>query len=189
LIGPGWLSGVFALLSLAVAGVMMAVAPARRGDRSACLAHAAMALGMAGMFAPWGDPVPGPVGAVVFAVVGAWFAARWLRRGEQADDDALHLVVGPAAMIVMYLGMDHHAGAPTPAGEVAGHVGHGSALAAGGGGPVLAALLLALAAYFVWHAWATAPPSRAVTTAGWSPVRVGHVVMSSLMAVMLLGGL
>ena len=63
---------MFALLSLAVAGVMAAAALGRREDRSACLAHAAMSLGMAGMFAPWGDPVPGPVGAVIFAVIGAW---------------------------------------------------------------------------------------------------------------------
>lgn len=184
--GPAWLGGVFALLSLVVAGVMVAAALGRHEDRSPCLAHAVMSLGMAGMFAPWGDPVPGPVGAAVFVVIGAWFAARRLRRGGQADDDALHLIVGPAAMIVMYLGMDHHADAATPV-EAAGHPGHGSALAGGGGGPALAVLLLALAGYFVWHAWATG--ARAGTTPGRSPVRAGHVVMSALMAVMLLGGL
>lgn len=188
MIGPEWLGGVFALLSLVVAGVMVVAAAGRRGDRTACLAHAAMALGMAGMFAPWGDPVPAPVGAVVFAVIGAWFAARRLR-GEQADGDAPHLVVGPAAMIVMYLGMDHHAVAATPDGGTAGHAGHGPALAGGSGGPVLAALLLALAGYFVWHTWATAVRAPGASAPGRSPVRIGHVVMSALMAVMLFGGL
>ena len=39
-----------------------------------------MGVAMAGMFSPWGDPVPVWIGAVGFTVLGAWFAALGLRR-------------------------------------------------------------------------------------------------------------
>ena len=44
-----------------------------------------MGVAMAGMFSPWGDPVPARAGIVAFSVLGAWFAALVLR-GELEED-------------------------------------------------------------------------------------------------------
>ncbi len=113
-----------------------------------------MAIAMAAMFAPRVDPVPAPVGAVVFAVLGAWFAAARLRGGAGAAGEPTHVAVGCAAMVVMYLG--------TPAAGhgtgTAGHAGHAAA-ATGGAGLLPVALGLALTGYFAWHAWATTTAS------------------------------
>lgn len=184
--GSAWLGGLLTVTSLLAAGVLAVAARGRRGDRPACLAHATMSLGMAGMFAPWGDPVPAAVGVATFALIGAWFAARLLRRAAGSGADALHLVVGPAAMILMYGTHEHGTGMADPAPDGSGHAGHGSALTSDGGSLPLTVLTLGLAAYFGWHAWTSAAPAGGQRDE-WSSIRFAHVVMSVLMAAMLLG--
>ncbi len=171
------------------------------GDRAAQLTHAVMGVAMAGMFSPWGDPVPGWVGAVGFTVLGAWFAAAVLRRGDRAAR-AAHPAITSAAMAVMYL-MHRHA-EPAAGGTGSGaHAAH----AAGSGGTsdlLVVPLALVLTGYFAWHAWtctqhiptpsAAGPAGR--HAAGPTPARasariepVAHGTMSVLMAAMFLGAI
>jgi hypothetical protein len=203
-----WLHGVLAALCLAIGGLhVVRVARLRRG-RVLEAAYAGMALGMAGMFSPIGDPVPTPVWVALFLLCGAWFGGLLLRvRSPGAlDGEALHVLVGSAAMLFM-LGADHQAGAangghPAHAGGAPGTAGIGSAVA------------LVFAAYFVLHllrcadrlqaarlgapAAVGAPPGppAAVATAVRSSVRapcsvtgpaLAHVLMTATMAVMLVG--
>jgi hypothetical protein len=133
----------------------------RPGDRTVPLAHALTALAMAGMFSPWGDPVPPGPGAVLFGSAAAWFAVRAVRGSAPP-----HVAVATAAMALMYLG--------TSAG---GHAGHGS------GGLLAVVVALAAAGYFGWHAWVSAERAR---PAGPRTEPAAHVVMSGLMAVMFL---
>ncbi len=168
------------------------------GDRATQLAHAVMGLAMAGMFSPWGDPVPGWAGAAGFAVLGAWFAAAAVRRDRAAG--AAHLAISSAAMAVMYLLHSH----PPPAAADAGAGAHAAHSAAGGGGAdlLVVPLALVLAGYFAWHAWTCTQhiptPSAAEPAgrhaAGPTPARasariepVAHGTMSALMAAMFLG--
>jgi uncharacterized protein DUF5134 len=172
---------LLATLSLGVAVVFAGFVRPCCCGRLAAATHTLMGLGMAAMFSPWGDPVPPPVGAVVFAALALWFGARLLR--EVPAGGAAHLVVAPAAMAAMYL--SH------------GHGGHHA------GGVALAALWLGLAGYFGWHAaasvgrvqqaWAGVPAGEGAVVA--PPVRRlwvepgAHVVMSGLMAAMFLTAL
>ena len=59
-------SAVAAVLCLGTGLVCLVLAVARVGDRPTQLTHAAMGVAMAGMFAPWGDPVPMWVGVGAF---------------------------------------------------------------------------------------------------------------------------
>jgi hypothetical protein len=158
---------------------------------------------MAGMLSPWGDPVPAWTGAVGFTTLGAWFAATVLR-GNRSSGTAPHLAISSAAMALMYLTHGQHAGPPGASGSGL-HAGHGSA---GAPSLIVLPLALALAGYFVWHAWTcvdravdavdNAPDkARAATTSpGTVATRtrlatrmepVAHGVMSALMAAMFLG--
>jgi hypothetical protein len=176
------MGALLATLSLGVAVVFAAYVVRPRCGRLAAATHAVMGLGMAAMFSPWGDPVPPPVGVVVFAGLALWFGARLLRGVPAGAGGAAHLVVAPAAMAAMYLSHGlggHHAG-----------------------GFAIAALWLALAGYFGWHAvasagraqqaWVGAPADGIVIA---PPVRRAcmesgaHVVMSGLMAAMFLTAL
>ena len=173
---------LLATLSLGVAVVFAGFVRPRCG-RLAAATHTLMGLGMAAMFSPWGDPVPPLVGAVVFAALALWYGTRLLRGVPAGAGGAAHLVVAPAAMAAMYLSHGH-----------GGH--HASGL-------VLAALWLALAGYFGWHAvasvgqaqraWTRVPAGAAALVA--PPVRRlwvepgAHVVMSGLMAAMFLTAL
>jgi hypothetical protein len=182
-------------LALALAGV---------GDRAGQLTHAVMGVAMAGMFSPWGDPVPGWLGAAGFTVLGAWFAAAVLRRDRAAH--AAHLAISSAAMAVMYLLHRH----PQPAAAHPGAGGHAAHSAAGGGAQdlLVVPLALLLAGYFAWHAWTCTQhlpiPSAAARGAGPAgrhaaaptPARasariepVAHGTMSALMAAMFLGAI
>ena len=177
------MGALLATLSLGVAVVFAAFVVRPRCGRLAAATHALMGLGMAAMFSPWGDPVPPVVGVCVFAALALWFGGRLLRGVPTGAGGAAHLVVAPAAMAAMYL--SHSYG---------GH--HAS-------GVVLAALWLALAGYFGWHAvasvgrvqraWTRVPAGTAAPVA--PPVRRlwvepgAHVVMSGLMAAMFLTAL
>jgi hypothetical protein len=178
----------------------LAMAVTRIGDRLAQIVHGVMSVAMAGMFSPWGDPVPTWAGIVAFSVLGAWFAALVLR-GDRSRHAAPHLAISSAAMVVMYL--LHPAAAGSGPEAPAGHHGtHGGAV------PTLVALPLALllAGYFAWHTWncvercrsprpappaarvgKNRPPSVASRTARAEPL--AHGVMSALMAAMFLGAM
>jgi hypothetical protein len=198
-----WTSGVLAVLCLAIAVFHLARLLVRRRDVAGELAHAAMGLGMAAMFSPLGDPVPGQAWTAVFVLCAAWFAGAAVR-SRRVGGEAGHHVVGSAAMLFMLA--DGH-GAPAADGAAhAGHAAHGGAAAGTLGLASLAALLLT--SYFAWHALRCAdrcrltPPTSEGAPAGGgvlalrAPVRsldapqvaaVAHLVMAVLMAVMLLG--
>ena len=177
------MGALLATLSLGVATVFAAFVVRPQCGRLAAATHAVMGLGMAAMFSPWGDPVPPAVGVCVFAALALWFGARLLRGVPTGAGGAAHLVVAPAAMAAMYLSHGfggHHAG-----------------------GFAIAALWLALAGYFGWHAvasaarvqqaWVGAPANGVLMIA--PPARRAcvesgaHVVMSGLMAAMFLTAL
>ena len=195
MIGWSWWNPVLALAGVAIAGYFAARgAVERKEHRAACWTHALMAIAMAAMYAPRVDPVPAPVGVVVFAVLGAWFGAARLRGGAGAAGEPTHVAVGCAAMVVMYLGMpaaDHGTG-------TAGHAGHAAA-ATGGTGLLAVALGLALTGYFAWHAWATTtdvgrrnPDAGHGRTAVLTRARTepaAHLALDVLMAVMFLSAL
>jgi putative Mn2+ efflux pump MntP len=195
---------VAAVLCLGTGITCLALAAAAVGDRAAQLTHAVMGLAMAGMFSPWGDPVPGWIGAVLFTVLGAWFVAAALSR-HRIGRAAHHLAISSVAMVLMYL-MNHHAGGASGTAGSGAHAGH--AMAGGGTASLLVMpLALVLAGYFVWHTWtcvercrsAVAPCSTGSETgaiAGRTSARntariepVAHGVMSALMAAMFLSAI
>jgi hypothetical protein len=191
--GWAWWYPVLAVVAVAV-GVYFAVqGAARRGaDRVTCWSHALMAAGMAAMFSPWPNLVPALAGALVFTVLGAWFAAVRLRQGPDGTGEATHIAVGAAAMVVMYLGMSSP---PSTAEAATGHAGH-LAAQPGSSSLLTVAVGLALTGYFAWHAWETTSGTRRADpvggpggTATASRVRTetaAHVVLDVLMAVMFL---
>ncbi len=198
-IGESAWTAVAAVLCLGTGLVCLALAIARVGDRPAQLTHAAMGVAMAGMFAPWGDPVPMWVGVGGFTVIGAWFTALALRR-DRASHTARHLTISSAAMVLMYV--MHRQSETAPGGAGAG--GHAAHTVAAGGATslVVLPLTLVLAGYFAWHTWTCVERSRSVTgadaptdglrSAVRTPARVQHVAhgtMSALMAAMFLGAL
>lgn len=192
---------VAAVLCLGTGVTCLALAAAAVGDRAAQLTHAVMGVAMAGMFSPWGDPVPGWIGAVLFTVLGAWFVAAALRR-HRIGWAAHHLAISSVAMVLMYL-MHHRPDGPPGAAGSGAHAGH--AMAGGGAASlVVMPLALVLAGYFVWHTWTCVERSRAplaacstteptaVRTAVRNTARiepVAHGVMSALMAAMFLSAI
>jgi hypothetical protein len=131
-----WGSGALALACLAAGGLHLVRLLVLRRDVATETSHAAMALGMAAMASPLGDPVPEPVWTAVFVAVATWFAALAVRT-RATDRDAVHHIVGSGAMLFM-LAVDHSGGhSHGAAGELAGLV------------PVTA---MALTGYFSWHA-------------------------------------
>jgi Domain of unknown function (DUF5134) len=195
-----WVSGGLALVCLAVTLLHVArlVLHARAfgddpGGPVGEVSHAAMALGMAAMFSPLGDPLPGPVWAVLFVLCGGWFAAVAVRT-RSIGGDAAHHVVGSAAMLFMLL--THHNDADMEAMPGMHH-------AAGGGlGPV-PLVAIVLAGYFGWHALRCsdalrvegpvepegsrgAVVQRVGVLRSAQTVAVAHVVMAVAMTVMLL---
>ncbi|MCO1660159.1 DUF5134 domain-containing protein [Pseudonocardia humida] len=205
-----WVSAGLALVCLAVVALhlaRLAVHATAFGDIPGGpvgeVSHATMALGMAAMFSPLGDPLPAPVWTVAFVLCGAWFAAVALRT-RSFDGDAGHHVVGSAAMLFMLLsGHDHTAVDATADAAHAGH--HG---AAGGGVGAVSLVAILLAGYFAWHALRCSDrlrvgghdaPSADAASPGTAAVaqRTGvlrstgtaalaHVVMAVAMTVMLL---
>jgi hypothetical protein len=183
----GWLGPLLALAAVGAASWFVVEGLAERGPaRVTCAAHALMAVAMVGMFWAPVDVVAAPVGAALFAVVGAWFAADRLRRGPGGPDDSAHVVIGCAAMVVMYL-------ATPAAGGHAGHAGHGAA--PGSAGLLTAAVGLLFAGYFAWHAWLVAAPPRPAPPGPGGVAVVArprngvaaHLALDVLMAAMFLG--
>ncbi len=212
-----WTDVIMAAASGVVAVVFLVAAVRAHCERLACLAHAAMGLGMVGTFVPALDVVPGPAGALVFAAIAAWFLGRWLRGHLPAGGrgEAAHVVIAPAAMAVMYLEMGGAADGGTM--DAAMGSGSGTAMSTGSGSPLLGAGLLVLVAYFLWYTGVLArrlirtesgdgdrpgvvgpaPSGAAMVTVAPGGTRsvaaevvtVAHVVMCVLMAVMFLGSI
>jgi Domain of unknown function (DUF5134) len=192
------LTALLCVASLVAAGVVAVRTAVPGADRAAGAVHVLMGLGMAGMFSPWGDPVPPVAGAAVFGAAAAWFLARLLRTG--GSDEGLHLVVGPAAMVLMYL-----TAAPseaTPSDAHAGHAGHTGAVTSAPGGWLVPVVALVLAGYFAWYAWhvlchpegsrleeaGTAAGGTAVDVRAIGIEPVAHAVLSAAMATMFVLG-
>jgi hypothetical protein len=193
-----WLSSTLAggCLAVGVLHVLRLVVLGR--DRAAEVSYAAMGVGMAAMFSPFGDPVPAALWTTVFLLIGVWFVARALRAGNLAGD-AAHHILGSVSMLFMLL---------------SGHV-HG------GGPRIESVVAILLAGYFTWHVIRCVDRLRAAcdglhtgcAPAGGDPVPVGapalaapapvatrpavllgsraaalaHLVMTVAMEVMLLG--
>ncbi|GAA1241490.1 hypothetical protein GCM10009609_01250 [Pseudonocardia aurantiaca] len=131
-----WGSAALALACLAAAGLHLVRLAVRRRDVVGEASHAAMALGMAAMASPLGDPVPEPVWMAVYVVIAVWFAMLVLRT-RSTGGDAVHHVVGSGAMLFM-LAADHSTG----------HMSHGGGPASG----LVAVTAMAFTGYFAWHA-------------------------------------
>jgi hypothetical protein len=207
-----WLSGALAVACVAVGLLHLLRLVVLRRDVVGEATHAAMAVGMAAMSSPLGDPVPELVWATVFVLCGAWFAALAVR-ARSVRGDAGHHVVGTGAMLFMLLSGHSHAPG-TGGSEHAGHLGHGGGPEGALGIGSVAAIVLA--GYFAWHvlrcsdrlrscALAHAPNPAASAVAGPAPggavalrtpalsvrapqtAAVAHLVMGAAMTVMLLG--
>ncbi len=170
---PMWAKWAFSVACLAVAGYYTTALIAHRvGPRDGAggrlsggyeLSHLGMALGMAAMFSPLGDPVPRPVWLIVFGIAAAWFAACLLQAGAPADDGASapaddaahHHLVANLAMLFMVASDHRHHGAAGAAGGPGGSGHEGHAAAAGGTGllegPIGTVLTVVLAGYFAVH--------------------------------------
>jgi hypothetical protein len=166
----GWVHGALAVLSLAIGLMHLVRLVLRRRDLVLEGSYAAMALGMAGMFSPLGDPLPAGFWGVVFLLCAGWFGGLMIRARAVGllGGEAAHLVIGSAAMLFML-------GADRAAGGVGGqHAAHGAG--APGMVGVASAIALVFAAYFVLHTlrcadrlWATRPavaPGRPRTAGG-----------------------
>ncbi len=135
-----WLAGALTVACLAVGLLHVVRMLVLRADVFGEMSHAAMGVGMAAMFSPMGDPVPGPVWTIVFVACGAWFVAVALRAGTMVGD-AGHHIVGSGAMLFMLVGGHSHAAGLGGA----GHPGPG------GGAGLVPAVAMVLAGYFGWH--------------------------------------
>ncbi|MGH3942200.1 MAG: DUF5134 domain-containing protein [Pseudonocardiaceae bacterium] len=178
-----WVRWIFSVACLAVAVYHLAalITPSRaaRGDTSGParaegqrgyeLSHLAMALGMAAMFSPFGDPIPPLAWSIIFGMAAAWFAACALRAGTPAAGTstsgvAQHHLVANLAMLFMVVGGHQHGAGGEEAGGVAaegatassGGAGHEGHLGGVGGewmaGPLGVVLTVGLAGYFAVHA-------------------------------------
>lgn len=207
-LGGGWSAGLLAV-ACALAGLYFVrqLVSGRPGAASSA-AHAAMAAGMAAMFVPVFDPLPAPVWAGMFLLIGSWFGAVAIRSGSLIGEPGHH-VIGATAMLFMLLGNHGHTHATQAAITAGGgeHAQHAAAAFAGGGGLTTTAVALALAAWFLAEivrrltdaqrpvcpaspgvgfgsARIPAAAGRPTTTAG---SRAPHLIMSGAMAVMLIG--
>jgi hypothetical protein len=130
-----WGSAALALACLAAAGLHLLRLAVRRRDVVGEGSHASMALGMAAMASPLGDPVPEPAWTGLYVVIAVWFAVLVLRT-RSTGGDALHHVVGSGAMLFM-LAADHSTG----------HMAHG-----GPASGLVAVTAMGFTGYFAWHA-------------------------------------
>jgi hypothetical protein len=177
----GWVSGGLALACLGVGLLHLFRMVVLRQDVAGELSHAAMGLGMAAMFSPLGNPVPGPVWTVVFTLGVVWFGGA-VARSWTFGGDAGHHVVGSGAMLLML---------------AAGHSAHGHGAAGTLG--LASVVALGLTGYFAWHALRCADGCRrpepdaapvAVRTRALEAPRLAagaQLVTAAAMAVMLLG--
>ena len=158
-----WIGGPLGLASLCAGICHLALLISGRARFVPAAAHAAMGIGMAAMFVPDADPVPGPLWVAVFVVVEAWFGVAGLRAGTFLGE-AGHHTVGAVAMIYMLQGHTLGAVGSVASGAVEPeHAHHG-----GGAAPPL--LMTAIALAFV--AWFVADVARLLLPYGGTPAPV-----------------
>lgn len=146
-----WFSLVCAVISLALGVVhLIRLVAARRGGLSPMseAAHAAMGVGMAAMFSPFGDPLPAPVWPAVFGVIVVWFGVAAFRSGWLTNDAGHHVVGGAAMLFMIFMGMAGHSGHSTSDASMPGMDMSGPA---GTHGAWTSVLALCFAGYFAWH--------------------------------------
>ncbi|NMI01200.1 DUF5134 domain-containing protein [Pseudonocardia acidicola] len=194
MMGPAWAGWAFVLAFMLIAVHCAARLVIRRqvagsdeqGTGATDLTHLLLALGMAAMFLPVGDPIPLPWGAALFGVVALyWLVAEPRHRAGAAGGGitvrgpGLHHVVESLAMVYMFLAGSGGAMATDSGTDMPGMAGMSR-------GPVdVPALTWVFAFYFLAHlVWsgiraiepATAPGSRGVLHA--APVlTAGRLVM------------
>ena len=152
-----WFQTASALLLLAVAAHCAArlVQASRAGARPDAARHATdllMALGLAAMLWPLGNPIPPLAGEVAFGVVVAWSLAGALGAGEAGSRlEWVEHAVGGAAMVYMF-----------------------AATSAGAFGPLTWVLIAYFVSFAAWSALATAralAPGVGRVAAATGPVR------------------
>jgi Domain of unknown function (DUF5134) len=189
--GPAWLSGILAVLVLAIAAyclgrLVVSAAQDRPTDVDVDVVHGAMGVGMAAMLEPSLSPVPNVTWAWVFAVAAAWLVWRIVRVYQGAGSRRIaqahyvpHLVM---AVAMIYMGVAGSAGS--------GSAGGGMAMGGSGAGashfPAVALILaLFMFGYAVWltdqlpaiapvRVWRAAP-QLALAGAGASVAGLGRV--------------
>lgn len=175
--GPLWVQWIFFAACMTVASYYAAAVVTRLGGNwhsgahpaslGYPLSHLAMALGMAAMFAPIGNPLPRLVWLVIFGAAAAWFATQTLRTAVRTDATGHHLVANLAMLFMVLLphsdtahlsvatpttpGHGTHSTAADPA-----HAGHQATTGALGDtwfeGPIGTVLIVVLIAYFAVYA-------------------------------------
>lgn len=137
------------------------------GGRAVEASSTAAAIGMAAMFSPQDDPVPGPVWIAVFGGCAVWTAALAVRE-RAIGGDAGHHALCSVAMLFMLLG--HRAAGPGA---------HGATL---GVGSVVA---LVAAGYFAWHGMRCVDRYRSAASRPTRTVAGAHLVTAVAMSGML----
>jgi hypothetical protein len=130
---------------LFVGGLYVGWGIRRRVPPADAAALTLMGVGMAAMFVPALDVLPGGLWAAAFGVSGCWFAAEALRAGTLFGSAGHHVVCASAMLFMLLGGNDRD---PSSAGEAAeaGHAHH--AAATSGGAFLVTVAALALAAWF-----------------------------------------
>lgn len=153
--GPSWLTGILAALMIATAAycvsrLVISRTTARPAEHDVDLAHAVMAVAMAGMLVTRLNLLPNQVWALLFGVATAWFGwrvARAYRSRRVTGHHVPHLVMC-GAMVYMLLAVAVVKPGPGPA---AGRMAMG-----GGAGARFPAVALVLAlfmfGYVMWQA-------------------------------------
>ena len=183
--GAVWIQTAFALVLIAVAGQCASrlVQAGRDAPLPGAVRHGAdllMALGLAAMLWPPGNPIPPLAGEIVFGLVVAWSLAGAVAAGAAGHrlELAQHAVSG-AAMLYMF-----------------------AAMSAGSFGPLTWVLIAYVASFAVWSALTTArgvasgvPRVAAATSTAWTlpalvlgppVVSLCHTVMAIFMVYLLL---
>src|SRR5687768_10954640 len=91
-----WIGGPLGLVSLCAGVYHIALMISGRARFAPAAAHAAMGIGMAAMFVPAADPLPGPVWIAVFSAFAAWFGVAGLRAGTFLGESGHHAVAAVA---------------------------------------------------------------------------------------------
>ncbi|MFJ9823531.1 DUF5134 domain-containing protein [Streptomyces sp. NPDC101160] len=160
---PGWLlvalcgaSGAYCLLRMRTVGSVE--------ERRAAGAEAVMGFGMALMALPAAVLTPPEWGWVAYAVVFGCAALLGLRTAVLRRGHHLHHLVGSLAMVYMAVAMAAGPGGPGGHGEHG--AGHGGAVVATGGIPVLTGVLLAYFGVYVLRSGARLVPVTGAAGAG-----------------------
>jgi len=147
-LGMAWIDGPLGLASLLAGMYHIALLAGGRAQFAPAASHAAMGIGMAAMFVPAADPLPGLVWIAVFLGIAGWFGVAGLRAGTFLGE-AGHHAVGAVAMLYMLL-QGHSLGAVGAAASGAVESEHAHHAGGAAAPPLLmTAIALAFVAWFV----------------------------------------